>query len=286
MLLQSGIVEKIKNDVRWDQIRSSTGALLQIASGKTLKIPNEQERGLTLADTEGMFLLLGIGFVIAGGALVSEWVGGIGNKCMKLMKIKKEQKQEEHRLEEERLDEVQRKDDEAKDFEETERLALVSAQAMIGITFTARKSSLEIENKQQKGFFGSSSSRGSKHSRSSSIACVNDLSPQMLADMFEGPKTRHSNIVMMNGVMMSETEATRYADDSKESAEVKQESVSEVSKTFSFLNQEDDDEDEPKQQEEEGEKNQVCRVEINFQSSTPSEHDIEKCFGEKIDCEK
>lgn len=74
LLLQSGIVQKIKNDVRWDMIRSTSGNLLQISSGKTLKMTNQQERGLTLADTEGMFLLLGIGFLVAGGALISEWV--------------------------------------------------------------------------------------------------------------------------------------------------------------------------------------------------------------------
>lgn len=99
-LQQSGFIAKIKNDVRWDMLRSKTGGYLQISTQKTLKI-SEQERGLSLADTEGMFLLLGIGFVVAGGVLISEWVGGCTNKCMQFMRIKKEQRQEEDRIEEE-----------------------------------------------------------------------------------------------------------------------------------------------------------------------------------------
>lgn len=50
MLQQSGIVQKVKNDVRWDMLRSSTGSFLQISSGKTLKMNNQQERGLTLGN--------------------------------------------------------------------------------------------------------------------------------------------------------------------------------------------------------------------------------------------
>lgn len=39
------------------------------------------ERGLSLSDTQGMFLLLGAGFLAAGAALVSEWAGGCGRMC-------------------------------------------------------------------------------------------------------------------------------------------------------------------------------------------------------------
>lgn len=39
------------------------------------------EKGLTLEDTQGMFLLLAIGFVLAGAALISEWMGGCSRYC-------------------------------------------------------------------------------------------------------------------------------------------------------------------------------------------------------------
>lgn len=45
------------------------------------KVNSVQEKGLTLEDTQGMFLLLGAGFLIAGGALLSEWMGGCSRKC-------------------------------------------------------------------------------------------------------------------------------------------------------------------------------------------------------------
>lgn len=128
ILQQSGIIQKIKNDVRWDMIRSSTGSLLSVSSGKTLKMTNTEEKGLTLADTEGMFLLLGIGFLVASGALVSEWVGGCTNKCIKLVQVRKEKKKEEHRIEEEERLELEKRDAEI-----LGRLALQSASSIIGI---------------------------------------------------------------------------------------------------------------------------------------------------------
>lgn len=287
MLLQSGIIQKIKNDVRWDMVRSSAGNLLQITAGKTLRITNQEERGLTLADTEGMFLLLGIGFVVAGGVLISEWVGGIGNKCMQIMRIRKEEKEEEHRI-----DEENRRDDEIAriEAEDVARGALISASSVIGITFGGeRKLSKElIDEKQQKTVSnGSGASRNSKHSRSSSVV-ITDMSPAMLTEMFHGPKPRASNIVMINGQMMSEQEAAQYVNDSRESDEKEQQrgscgAVSEVSKTFSFLNHETDDDDDNVQQERSPP--QVCQVEINLQAPTPSAiKEIEdKFFGEKID---
>lgn len=60
MLQQSGLTNKIANDVRWDMLRSKTGSLLQIFQGKSKKTISTDEKGLTLADTEGMFLLLGL----------------------------------------------------------------------------------------------------------------------------------------------------------------------------------------------------------------------------------
>lgn len=53
---------------------------MQAGSG-IIKIPSAEEKGLSLEDTQGMFLLLGAGFLIAGTALVSEWMGGFTRRC-------------------------------------------------------------------------------------------------------------------------------------------------------------------------------------------------------------
>ncbi|XP_030021838.2 ionotropic receptor 21a [Manduca sexta] len=79
-MFQSGIIDKIVDEVRWDMQRSSTGKLLAASSG-SLKIVSVEEKGLTLEDTQGMFLLLAAGFLIAASALISEWMGGFSRKC-------------------------------------------------------------------------------------------------------------------------------------------------------------------------------------------------------------
>ncbi|KOB79387.1 Ionotropic receptor, partial [Operophtera brumata] len=80
-MLQSGLVDKIVDEVRWEMQRSTTGQLLAVATGSSIKIPSAEEKGLTLADTQGMFLLLAAGFLMAATALVSEWMGGFTRKC-------------------------------------------------------------------------------------------------------------------------------------------------------------------------------------------------------------
>lgn len=40
-----------------------------------------EEKGLTLDDTQGMFLLLGAGFLMAATSLLSEWMGGFTQRC-------------------------------------------------------------------------------------------------------------------------------------------------------------------------------------------------------------
>ncbi|XP_077295397.1 ionotropic receptor 21a [Arctopsyche grandis] len=80
-LMQTGIVSKLENDVKWKMQRSSTGKLLQASSGNSIRAATVDERGLSLGDTQGMFLLLAAGFVAAGAALLSEWLGGCGRMC-------------------------------------------------------------------------------------------------------------------------------------------------------------------------------------------------------------
>lgn len=286
IIQQAGIVSKLKNDVKWSMLRSETGSYLQVSQEKTLKMTNQIERGLTLADTEGMFLLLGIGFVIAGGVLISEWVGGCTNKCMQFMKIKKEKKQEEHRQEEE----TRRDEEQARfDAEDIAREALQSASSIIGISFMAgvdKEAKLKVADHLEADGDAVSSGGSSRHSRSSSVMMIQDLNSAMLNEMYHG-KDRPGNIVMINGKVMSEKDAAKYATDSKADHENQQRGsfggASQVSKSFSFLKNEcDDEEDEP---EEEKEPPQVCKVEINLQapSESSAERDIEDCFGEKVE---
>ncbi|XP_075969236.1 ionotropic receptor 21a [Anticarsia gemmatalis] len=77
---QGGIIDKIFDEVRFEIQRSASGKLLA-AGGGNLKIPSAEEKGLTLEDTQGMFLLLAAGFLIAATALLSEWMGGFSRKC-------------------------------------------------------------------------------------------------------------------------------------------------------------------------------------------------------------
>lgn len=72
----SGLNLKIENDMTWDLQRSDTQQLLDSTNSKKFNLGNVVERKLNLADTEGMFLLMAVGYIIAGSVLVSEMVGG------------------------------------------------------------------------------------------------------------------------------------------------------------------------------------------------------------------
>ncbi|XP_044763252.1 ionotropic receptor 21a [Coccinella septempunctata] len=79
-VVQGGFVNKIESDVEWLMMRSSSGKLLEANKGKTNPLIVE-DRALTLEDTQGMFLLLGIGFVLAGTCLFFEIFGGCFDVC-------------------------------------------------------------------------------------------------------------------------------------------------------------------------------------------------------------
>lgn len=83
--LESGLMIKFSHDIEWNTMRSATGKLLQASSGKSLRTLSVEDRALTLDDTQGMFLLLGLGFLIGGSSLVSEVLGG----CFKFCKRKR-----------------------------------------------------------------------------------------------------------------------------------------------------------------------------------------------------
>ncbi|KAM7353343.1 ionotropic receptor 21a [Cochliomyia hominivorax] len=83
---QAGLMNKIENEVKWSMQRANNGKLLQASSSSPLRETMQEERQLTTADTEGMFLLMGIGYTIGAFALISEIVGGITNKCRQIMR--------------------------------------------------------------------------------------------------------------------------------------------------------------------------------------------------------
>lgn len=76
----SGLDLKISNDMAWDLQRSDSQNLLDSKS-KSFSMDDVEERKLNLADTEGMFLLMAIGYVMAGSVLISEIVGGCARGC-------------------------------------------------------------------------------------------------------------------------------------------------------------------------------------------------------------
>lgn len=86
LITEAGILNKITNEVSWNLQRSSTGKLLQASSASPLREILREDRQLTTADTEGMFLLMGLGYLIGAIVLVSEIVGGITNKCREIIK--------------------------------------------------------------------------------------------------------------------------------------------------------------------------------------------------------
>jgi hypothetical protein len=266
MLLQSGITQKIRNDVRWDMVRSGGDKLLQVSTGKSLKIQTQEERGLTLADTEGMFLLLGIGFLVAGGVLISEWVGGCTNKCLRFMKVKRDQKDEEHRVEEETRREVEASRVEAEDNVREDLDS--SSSSLAGITFKAD---------------GNKSRRSSRQSQGSSIAIV-DLNPAMLREMYQG-REEPPNMVYMNGMMMNEHEAAEFACVAKE---IYERGACEISESFRFLNDEDAESSQDggvaeSHYADEQKRSDVCQVEINFEPPVEAEKDVDAVFGEKVE---
>lgn len=85
-LAAAGLDLKMSNDLEWDLGRAESERLLDTKKSKSLGMQNVQERKLNLADTEGMFLLMAIGYIIAGSVLFSEIVGGCAKSCRAFMR--------------------------------------------------------------------------------------------------------------------------------------------------------------------------------------------------------
>ncbi|KAG8267452.1 hypothetical protein J6590_052074 [Homalodisca vitripennis] len=84
--IQGGFINKLVSDVAWDQQKTSSGKLLQV-SGGGINIQPPEERQLTLDDTQGMFLLLGIGFGLAIIALMTECCVYVWTKRTRVLSV-------------------------------------------------------------------------------------------------------------------------------------------------------------------------------------------------------
>lgn len=84
----SGLNLKIQNDLAWDLQRSDSKQLLDSIKSKKFSFNNVEERKLNLADTEGMFLLMALGYIVAGSILVSEMVGGCAKSFRQFVRRK------------------------------------------------------------------------------------------------------------------------------------------------------------------------------------------------------
>lgn len=76
----AGLDKKVNNDLAWDLQRGDS-QLLDSGTSKSFSMDDVVERKLNLADTEGMFLLMAVGYILAGSVLFSEIVGGCAKSC-------------------------------------------------------------------------------------------------------------------------------------------------------------------------------------------------------------
>lgn len=234
-------MEKVISDVNWAVQKSSSGRLLKTSKASTNMIQQE-ERSLTLADTEGMFLLLGAGFIIAGSVLLSEWVGGCTNRCREIMKRRQREKEDKENLhtEESHYDNSRGSSDKL-------------------------SSNLAIEYETLSSFDGGEKLKNNSAqsgSTSSSILAAN-LSRETMEELYNGPRRRHSSIILMGGKMILESDAARILSRQKEGLS--------GMKKVEYLNIEVNSVD----------SENLHRVEIN-RPPTPFHSSIDQEFGERI----
>lgn len=228
--------------------------------------------------TEGMFLLLGIGFLIAGGVLISEWVGGCSNKCRQILKNRREDREEAvHRLAE----------NVAEHFKDT---SSNGSRFSFNISRKESVKTYEIDIETKSDTFSlevpvDDNLETSSNDNKSASDCVSEMNKFVLQDLYNGPKRRHSAIVMVNGKMMSDDHAQSYLFATKSLSEKNFEKrgsgISDISEMFKYL---EDEEGGPGVQS--GIEKQIFEVEINHETDDSAvkadEVDIDASFGEKV----
>ncbi|GAB0091856.1 Ionotropic receptor 21a [Sergentomyia squamirostris] len=240
---QSGLIDKLSRDVAWTMQRAKGGRRLQIIEGKVAAAAVE-ERGLTLADTEGMFLLLGMGFLLATAALVSEWVGGCTRKCKSILRIRRRRAQG---LTSEAESEVSSciPNSSLPDYTESGEFKIP------GVDYNS-----EIIIPREKG-----------EGTTRKCMSLKSLNRQTLKELYEGPRRSHSAVIVLEGQVMTNAEALNKLQQLDRERKEKKENDQLESRTSI--------DDEKATQE-------IHQAEIN-RPPTPFCHDqIDEAFGEKI----
>ncbi|XP_052892936.1 ionotropic receptor 21a [Anopheles moucheti] len=252
---EAGLITKLKNDVTWETVKTKDGRYMEASVGEVLRTTAPSERGLTLADTEGMFLLMLFGYVVALGVLISEWVGGCTNKCREVLKERAE-----------RLKAAAAEVAAAATGSETSSIpASIPSSAnektkRTGINGTERSQpasnngSAKVRRIRLTGddpHVGPNvhddpvdvASEGSSLHRRSLSECLSEVSAHTMQELYNGPDRRHSTIVFLDGQLMSEEEAKRKVARSNPRHRHSLSSVleREVSQLFRFLGKDSQD---------------------------------------------
>lgn len=194
LMQQAGLLTKFADEVAGRMRQLGGGRLLDSSSSKSLSQTSAEERGLTLADTEGMFLLLGIGFLISGGVLISEWVGGCSKKCRSIL-VKRRDDQQRAQAAEDAADAAAL----AATANKSRRRSSTTLQKVMDAKIVEEKDD-EMECRKSQKSLSSSDSRKTS-------ASLNIFYRQTLKDMSEGHQRRHSNVILMGGDLTTEAEA-------------------------------------------------------------------------------
>ncbi|XP_052871022.1 ionotropic receptor 21a-like [Anopheles cruzii] len=191
---EAGIVKKLKKDVLWNTVRTKDGRFREASVGESLRGPAPEERGLTLADTEGMFLLMLFGYVVALAVLISEWVGGCTNRCREIMQERAERRKEA-----------------ADELAAAAAAAASSAggSACSSVNLGGSRKRLLTGNGRECPPVGDATTPSGTSDHNSLCDALSDVSATTMQDLYDGPDRRHSTIVYLDGELMSEKEAQR-----------------------------------------------------------------------------
>ncbi|XP_055590285.1 ionotropic receptor 21a [Uranotaenia lowii] len=199
---EAGIMSKLNKDVSWSLQKTKDGRYRQASVGKVLRVPTAGEKGLTLADTEGMFLLMGIGYLIALSVLISEWVGGCTNKCKEIIKTRRERLMSPSSS-------IPSSNASSANPNSPRRKPR-AADKEYNLLENLDSSSNALTPRGAENGSESDISEGTREKRSLSEN-LQYFSSGTLQELYDGPNRRHSTIVYMDGKMMSEEEAQQYA---------------------------------------------------------------------------
>ncbi|XP_058449220.1 ionotropic receptor 21a [Malaya genurostris] len=231
---EAGIIGKLSRDVSWEMQKTKDGAYRQASVGQTLRVPTAGEKGLTLGDTEGMFLLMGIGYLIGLGVLISEWVGGCTNKCREIIQARKDRLGSSRSS---RSSVPQSNSSSANPNSPRRRRRPSGKEYGLMENIDSTSSAPAVTPRDGDEDTGSYVSIGGLHKRSLS-GSVHEFSHGTLHDLYEGPDRKHSTIVCIDGKMMSDDEARQYATGVKKSkphSTLGSVVEHEVTKLFKFL---------------------------------------------------